>query len=645
MRARVSLASTVGPTISRLVYVLVFLVLTAASPLAATFIVDDTGDDPDQLPGDGACATAGGKCTLRAAIQEANAASDNPTIAFALPGSGVQSIAPASDLPVITHPSLTIDGYTQPGATPNTNPTGALNTVLLVELSGRRLVVNAPDATVRGLVINGVAGAGAIEITSGLGIMIEGDFIGTDAGGTMAVGNGDGILVSGAATTIVLTVGGSTPDTRNLISGNGTGFRVQTNSAVVSAAVTGNLIGTDKTGSVAIPNTTGIGAAGAGNDFITITVGSAIADPVEQNVISGNGGAGVSLGPRTNNCTVQGNMIGTDASGAAALPNGLAGVQVGSGPALVGGSDPGTGNVIAFNGGAGVAVVGGVGIEVLGNALFSNGGLGIDLGDDGVTPNDTGDPDAGPNGLQNFPLLSAGVFPGGTSAAGTLNSTPSALFRVEVFANDACDGSGNGEGQTFVGTQDVMTDAGGDASFTVTLAQPLPAGTILTATATGPDGSTSELSPCTAAPPTTTTAPAASTTTTTLPPGDCAALPAGPSFRSLDCRLGALIAQVSASNELGAQQTKLRQQLEKAQQGVQQAEAFCRAPKRGRTKSRLAEAIREMTRVSRTLRSHRAKKSIPPVLRDGLLEAADGLHADLRALKRGVRCPDDAPPA
>src|SRR5262249_61594934 len=121
-----------------------------------------------------------------------------------------------------------------------------------------------------------------------------------------------------------------------------------------------------------------------------------------------------------------------------------------------------------------------------------------------------GDPDTGANGRQNFPVL-AGIFPGGTSVGGTLNSTLNTTFRIEVFANDACDPSGNGEGQSFVGANDaVTTDGSGHADFTVQFPQSLPAGTILTATATAPDNSTSEFGPCTAAPPTTT-----STTTTT----------------------------------------------------------------------------------------------------------------------------------
>ena len=101
------------------------------------------------------------------------------------------------------------------------------------------------------------------------------------------------------------------------------------------------------------------------------------------------------------------------------------------------------------------------GLAIEGNSIFSNGGLGIDLNRDGVTPNDIlpGDPDTGPNNLQNFPVLTSVSSSGGTTTInGTLNSTPNTTFRIEFFANDMLDPSGNGEGQIFLGSTSVMTD-------------------------------------------------------------------------------------------------------------------------------------------------------------------------------------------
>src|SRR5262249_34715788 len=147
------------------------------------------------------------------------------------------------------------------------------------------------------------------------------------------------------------------------------------------------------------------------------------------------------------------------------------------------------------------------GLPILGNSIFSNGGLGISLDDSG-TPieNDAGDSDTGANNLQNSPVLDAPVFSGGTSTTRTPNSPPKPPFRIEVFANDACDPSLHGEGKTFVGTVDTgMTDVNGDIGFTVDFGGTLGA-TLLTATATDlMTNDTSEFSACPVAPTTSTT--------------------------------------------------------------------------------------------------------------------------------------------
>ena len=174
----------------------------------------------------------------------------------------------------------------------------------------------------------------------------------------------------------------------------------------------------------------------------------------------------------------------------------------------IGGTTDGAGNTIAFNGGSGVTIGGlfrgndGIGNTVLANSISSNGGLGIDLrkhpgiaAGDGVTPNDVGDGDVGANHLQNFPVLAASLTGGGiVSVEGTLNSTSSTTFRLEFFANSVADPSGFGEGETFLGSTDVTTDAVGDASFAVSLAAAVPVGHLISATATDPDGNTSEFS-------------------------------------------------------------------------------------------------------------------------------------------------------
>ncbi|MFQ5614192.1 MAG: choice-of-anchor Q domain-containing protein, partial [Anaerolineae bacterium] len=156
--------------------------------------------------------------------------------------------------------------------------------------------------------------------------------------------------------------------------------------------------------------------------------------------------------------------------------------------------------------GDGVRVLSGpgnTGNAITANRIFNNTGLAIDLGGDGVTPNDAGDADSGPNNLQNFPVLQRAIPAGSsTNIEGLLNSTPETVFNLEFFANPACDPSGFGQGQTFLGAISATTDLAGTARFTGTLPAATTNGQFVTATATDPSGNTSEFSPCiTAGPP------------------------------------------------------------------------------------------------------------------------------------------------
>jgi len=236
-------------------------------------------------------------------------------------------------------------------------------------------------------------------------------------------------------------------------------------------------------------------ANGAGN-----TIGGAA--PGAGNVIASNGGEGLRIaGPATTGNLVEGNYIGTDAAGVAGLGNAGPGVSIFNGATnhTIGGSSPAAGNVIARNAGAGISVTGtATGNTFRWNSIHSNLGLGIDLHLAGITPNDPGDGDAGPNGLQNFPVLTAASTDGlNTTFSGTLNSTPNTAFTLEFFSNQACDASGNGEGQTLVGGLIVTTDADGHVAFNNQLIPLAGAGLHLTATATNnATKDTSEFSAC-----------------------------------------------------------------------------------------------------------------------------------------------------
>ena len=156
--------------------------------------------------------------------------------------------------------------------------------------------------------------------------------------------------------------------------------------------------------------------------------------------------------------------------------------------------------MIAFSDSSGCLAISGAGNQVLGNSIHDNALLGIDLAADGVTANDSGDADTGPNDRQNFPVLTSAVLSGGTlTVNGTLSSAPSTTYRVEVFYNPTCDGSGYGEGGEKRGFVDVTTNASGSASFTASSAGGTAAnGGQVTATATDPNGNTSEFSACSA---------------------------------------------------------------------------------------------------------------------------------------------------
>ena len=192
------------------------------------------------------------------------------------------------------------------------------------------------------------------------------------------------------------------------------------------------------------------------------------------------------------NNLIQGNFIGTDITGTQLLGNGADGVFV-----VESISNTVEGNVIAGNSGNGVGIsfgaFGVTGLTIKENSIFSNGGLGIDLTEDGVTPNDPGDTDTGVNGLQNFPVITSVVESSGSvEVVGTLDSLPSADYHLEFFASDTADPSHFGEGQVFLGATDVSTNASGSASFDVTF--PTTAGPRITATATDSNGNTSEFS-------------------------------------------------------------------------------------------------------------------------------------------------------
>lgn len=371
--------------------------VTAFTAAAETFTVNSTGDAGDASPGDGKAETAkAGEVTLRSAIEEANASAGKDVIHFDIPGDGPHEIAPQSPLPQIVHP-IEIDGTTQPGTVPYERGSGSAQ--LMVVLCGRDagdvqamgLYVTGGNSTIIGLNINGFKddpgnpgnwGHGIVLDSSGN--TVKGCLIGTDQTGLHPAthpneGAGIGIwnVVGGIADNNI--VGGGDPIDANVISGNGdNGVYVETGNFT---SVQGNLIGTDALGENAIANGwSGVALWGA---IHTLIGGDGQG---EGNVISGNAGNGIYMLAFSNSTTIGGNRIGTSLDGESAIANTLPGIWASDCDSVsVGGITDGARNVISGNGGGGVSVTRADNWKIEGNYIGLNA-----AGDAALTSSRTG---------------------------------------------------------------------------------------------------------------------------------------------------------------------------------------------------------------------------------------------------------------
>lgn len=350
---------------------------------------------------------------------------------------------------------------------------------LSLEATTQYNLIGGYNASERNLISGNVAyGLPLIGIDTKLNTIV-GNYIGTNAAGNAAIPNTYGILFDDGSNNN--WVGGYQAGAGNLISGNsGYGVFIY-NNYTRDNPVVGNLIGTDYTGTAAVPNANGI-----------VIDGIALHHRIDSNVISGNAQVGVDIHiAGTSEFVLTRNKIGTDITGTLPLGNTLDGVRLAQGvfDNIIG--KPDSGNIIAYNGANGITVMTSADIRntFSANAIYSNGGLGIDLYLSGVTPNDAGDGDTGPNMLMNFPVITLATYDdisGLVSISGTLDALNPASCRVEVFAADD-DGSGYGEGKQYLGF--CAPDASGNWNLVV----PGPfCNNSVTATATDADGNTSE---------------------------------------------------------------------------------------------------------------------------------------------------------
>jgi CSLREA domain-containing protein len=516
---------------------------------ALTITVNSTLDEFDINDRDGVCKTTSKVCTLRAAIEEANAITGSNLIVFAIPGDGVHTIQLESRLPAIHDETggTTVDGYSQPGSSPNTDPL-VDNAKIMIEIRGGGFAafdgmpVTSAHNVIRGLSFYNLKRSLWIYGTGAFENMVVGDFIGTNAAGTFTASSvsedqAHGVHVEqGSAGN---HIGGVTPAERNVISGNarhGIGFWHGTTDQNL---VVNNIIGLSPDGLRRLPN---------GQQGVDINYGAAFnivggTQPGERNVISANteNGAEVTHGEETTQNMIVGNYIGTDVTGESTSPlfgNGGLGVSL---------HDRITNNLVKQNvignnrkGGLLIDNFGNccarenrvennwIGItpsgKAIGNSLF---GIRVTAMQSHIGPGNViaynlvgvrleGDDNDGNTITQNSifsntglgididPIGSINANDEGDADAGAneqlnypviLNAMPVTAMgsacsgcTVEIFTADQRNLQ-YGEGKTFVGTGTALDNG----AFTVTL-QNVKFGDFLTATATDLNGNTSEFS-------------------------------------------------------------------------------------------------------------------------------------------------------
>jgi hypothetical protein len=369
--------------------------------------------------------------------------------------------------------------------------------ILIVGTTGHAIGVSVAGG---GNLISGNQGRG-IEITAGGSATVRNNLIGTNAGGTGDLGNlSHGVFIVNSSNSLIGGTAAEGAD-RNVISGNnGHGIAIvgDIGTPASNNSVFGNFIGVNASGNTALMNSaSGILIQSSNNQ-----IGGNSAEA--RNVISGNFVNGISISTTlaTGNF-VAGNLIGVGADGTTAIGNADNGIQISSQASnnVVGGvvgagdcavtaqcsiiANNGTGNSLGAKAGIYLDITAGVGNSLRRNSIFNNFGLGIDLGAVGVTANDTGDPDMGPNNLQNYPVVSSAEDNG--TVTGTLNSTANTTFAIDFYRNLVSDSAGS-EGRTYIGSTQVTTNGSGDATFSFSASSALTVGQLVTATATALSG-------------------------------------------------------------------------------------------------------------------------------------------------------------
>lgn len=416
---------------------------------SGVFVVNSTADTAEGggEVGDGQCNVGGGVCTLRAAIQEANAGAAPPyTISFNIAGTAPHRISLTSALPAIGVPVLIKGknaGYSGPP-------------VIEIDGSGaggaNGFVVDEPSVQIDGLSMINFSSASAILLNT-TGTTVSNNYLGLQADGVTTAGNQVGVTINGQTGNLIRN---------NVVSGNLYGVRL-VGSGSQDNTVRNNYIGTDSGGTLDKGNSSdGVRLEGAPNNLI------------EDNTISGNGGDGIEISGGATGNRIFSNNIGTYANGSGSLGNSANGVNINTA------SDNfvSDSNLIRNNGGSGVYVASGTGNLISENSITANAVIGIMLASGGNANTPAPQLISASNGGSY--ILVEGQISG---------ALPNTAYTLEFFRNTS-----GGQGETYIFTSTVTTDGSGFASFTAGPPVSVPDLTIITATATDPANNTSQFS-------------------------------------------------------------------------------------------------------------------------------------------------------
>lgn len=476
-------------------FLLAALLLCPTDAAAATFTVNSVGDASDATPGDGLCDAGGSVCTLRAAIEEANANAGADTIHFSI-GTGAQTIASATAYPAIVE-MITIDGTTQPGY--GGTALIEIDGVAAGPVHGLHLSSGSAGSTIKGLLVNRFGNVGIVVSSNSI---IEDCIVGTDATHTQNRGNGDdGISIHGADGAIVRNNVIAFNDNNGVavydIENNG----YPTFTALVpdQTAIFPSIDFDDSCGSfqhaagpiivdtagrsftdhfgMRLTATMNIPMTGTYNfDFSQLDDNARLViDAVEQLNVTGPAGGDIDVMLSAGDHSIEVDF--REGGGAATLILAINGPGT---PTFTFGASPGVqGELFQLS-------INSTNNTIAQNSIFDNAGLGIALGCCCPDNNDAGDIDIGPNGFLNFPAITNHFSnPNGTI---TIQGTAPVGSVVEVFGSTN-DGN-RGEGKLYLTTSAIVP---GDGTFIATFTLPQPYYSVTT-TATDATGNTSEFS-------------------------------------------------------------------------------------------------------------------------------------------------------